>query len=112
MALQKEWRSVGYPFEEFVLGAVSGAAVVLFFLLALWFHHKDSAQTPYRQWQTTDFFSKGMVWAFMMTIFCTILVIVGALTLGSDALAWSEGAVVGIVAILTIRWIVRQNLPQ
>lgn len=101
-----------YPFEEFVLGAVSGSAVVLFFLLARRFHHKDAAQTLYRQWQTTDFFGKGMVWAFMMSIFCTILVIVGALTLDSDALAWSEGAGVGIAAILTLRWIVRQNLPQ
>ncbi|HEU5349865.1 MAG TPA: hypothetical protein VFU63_14740 [Ktedonobacterales bacterium] len=106
----EEEHSVDYSLEVFLLGAASGAATVLFFLLALWFRRKDATLTLYRQSQMNYFFSKGMVGAFMMSLFCAILALSGALTLAGGALprlAWSAGVIISIVVLLALWWIVR-----
>ena len=94
-----------YPVEVFLLGAASGATVALFFLLGLWFHHKDAALTLDMQSQMDFFFSKAMVWAFMMSFFCAIIAFSGLTLAGGTLprLAWSIGAVVGTAAILILR---------
>ncbi len=103
---------VDNPLEVFVLGIACGAGIILFTLFAFWMHHKDIAQTPLRQSQTADFFGKSMILGLLMSLGCIIIAIAGALTLPDgipSRLIWSAGVALGIVALLTFRWIWQQH---
>jgi hypothetical protein len=97
------------PVTIFVLGAACGALMVLFALLAWWVHTKDAAQSTYQQYRSHFAYSKGMVWAGMVSASCAIIAVVGAVdsTFALPHLEWPAGVLTGVgvpLGLVYMRW--------
>jgi len=97
------------PLTIFVLGGACGTLTVLFALVARCMHSKDAALSAFQQIRSYYFYSKGMVWAAMVSASCAIIVVVGAMdsTLALPHVEWPAGVLTGAgvpLGLLYMRW--------